>query len=49
MGKGKALPPAAHGAVCDIDVGGANSIVQRVRPVAFKFRENLLDLLKELL
>jgi len=23
MGKGNALPPAAHGAICDIDVGGA--------------------------
>ena len=34
MGKGNALPPAARGAVCDIDVGGASPIAQRVLPVA---------------
>ena len=33
MGKGNALPPAARGVICDIDVGGATPIVQRVRPV----------------
>ena len=37
------------GAVCDIDVGGANPIAQRVRPVAPKFREKLADLSKGLL
>ncbi|GMF56162.1 unnamed protein product [Phytophthora fragariaefolia] len=31
IGKGVALPPAARGAVCDIDVGGAKPIAQRVR------------------
>ena len=46
MGKVSALPYAARGAVCDIDVGGANSIAQRVRPVAPKFREKLTDLIK---
>ena len=37
IGKTNALPPAAHGAVCDIDVGGANPVAQRVRPVASNF------------
>ena len=36
IGKGNALPPAARGAVCDIDVGEAKPIAQRVRPVAPK-------------
>ena len=49
MGKGNALPPAARGAVFDIDVGGANPIAQRVRPVAPQFREKLADLIKEFL
>ena len=49
IGKGNALPPAARGAVCDIDVGGARPIAQRVRPVAPKFREKLADLIKGLL
>ena len=49
IGKGNILPPAARGAVCDIDVGGAAPISQRVRPVAPKFREKLADLIKGLL
>ena len=49
MGKGNALPPAARGAICDIDVGGAAPIAQRVRPVALKYREKLSDLIKGLL
>ena len=49
IGKRNALPPAARGAICDIDVGRASSIAQRVRPVAPKFRENLADLIKGLL
>ena len=49
MGKGNALPPAARGAICDIDVGGAAPIAQRVRPVAPKYREKLSDLIKGLL
>ena len=48
-GKGNALPPAARGVICDIDVGGANPIAQRVRPVAPKLREKLADLIKGLL
>ena len=47
--KGNALPPASCGAVCDIDVGGANPIAQWVRPVAPKFREKLAGLIKGLL
>lgn len=49
IGKGNALPPAARGAVCDIDVGDENPIGQRVRPVAPKFREKIVDLIKGLL
>ena len=49
IGKGNALPPAARGAVCDIDVGGASPIAQRVRPVAPKFRKKSADLIKGLL
>ena len=49
MEKGNALPPAARGDVCDIDVGGEKSIAQLVRPVAPKFCEKLADLIKGLL
>jgi hypothetical protein len=49
IGKGNALPPAAIGAVCDIDVGGAAPVAQRVRRVAPQFREKLSDLIKSLL
>jgi hypothetical protein len=49
IGKGNALPPAAVGAVCDIDVGGAAPVAQRVRRVAPQFRETLSDLIKSLL
>ena len=47
IGKGNALPSAARGDVCDIDVGGARPTAQRVRPVAPKFREKLADLIKD--
>uniref|UniRef100_A0AAV1U7Y1 Reverse transcriptase domain-containing protein n=1 Tax=Peronospora matthiolae TaxID=2874970 RepID=A0AAV1U7Y1_9STRA len=49
LGKGNALPLAARGAICDIDVGEAAPIAQRVRPVAPKYREKLSDLIKGLL
>jgi len=49
IGKGNALPPAARGAVCDIDVGDATPIAQRARRVAPQFREKVSDLLKGLL
>ncbi|KAE9012706.1 hypothetical protein PR001_g15594 [Phytophthora rubi] len=49
IGKGNALPPAARGIVCDIDVGDAKPIAQRVRKVAPQFREKLSDLIKGLL
>ena len=45
FGKRNALPPAARGAICNIEVGGASPIVQRVRPVAPKFRKKLVDLI----
>ncbi|KAE9282869.1 hypothetical protein PR003_g27291, partial [Phytophthora rubi] len=49
IGKGNALPPAAVGAICDIDVGDAAPIAQRVRKIAPRFREKVSDLLKGLL
>ena len=49
MGKGNAIPPAARKAMCDIDVGNARPIAQRVRKVAPQFREKLADLIKGLL
>ncbi|GMF45626.1 unnamed protein product [Phytophthora fragariaefolia] len=49
MGKRNALPPAAVGAICDIDVEGAAPVAQRVRRVAPLFREKLSDLIKSLL
>ncbi|GMF53899.1 unnamed protein product [Phytophthora fragariaefolia] len=49
IGKGNALPPAAKGAICDIDVGNAKPVAQRVRKVAPQFREKLFQLIKGLL
>ncbi|EGZ20270.1 hypothetical protein PHYSODRAFT_328401 [Phytophthora sojae] len=49
IGKGNALPPAARGVVCDIDVGDAKPIAQRVRKVAPQYHEKLSDLIKGLL
>ncbi|KAE8989148.1 hypothetical protein PF011_g18890 [Phytophthora fragariae] len=49
IGKGNALPPAAVGAICDIDVGNAVPIAQRVRKIAPRFREKVSDLFKGLL
>ncbi|GMF42371.1 unnamed protein product [Phytophthora fragariaefolia] len=49
IGKGNALPPAAKGAICDIDVGNAKPVAQRVRKVAPQFHKKLLQLIKGLL
>ncbi|OWZ02647.1 LOW QUALITY PROTEIN: reverse transcriptase [Phytophthora megakarya] len=49
IGKGNALPPAARGLVCDIDVGGARSIALKCRKLRIQFREKLVDLIKGLL
>ncbi|POM70367.1 Reverse transcriptase, partial [Phytophthora palmivora] len=49
IGKGNALPPAARGVVCDIDVGDARPIAQRARKIAPRFREKLSELIKGLL
>ncbi|POM76615.1 Hypothetical protein PHPALM_6130 [Phytophthora palmivora] len=49
IGKGNALPPAARGVVCDIDVGDAKPIAQRVRKITYRFREKLSDLIKGLI
>ncbi|KAJ8575379.1 hypothetical protein ON010_g3835 [Phytophthora cinnamomi] len=48
IGKGSALPPAAKGGICDIDVGNAKPTDQRVRKVAPQFREKLFQLIKGL-
>ncbi|KAE8892277.1 hypothetical protein PF005_g26516 [Phytophthora fragariae] len=39
IGKGNALPPAAVGVVCEIDVGDAKPVAQRCRKVPKPFRE----------
>ncbi|POM64657.1 Reverse transcriptase [Phytophthora palmivora] len=49
IGKGNALPPAALGAICDIDVGEGTLIAQRSRRVAPQLWEKLSDLIKGLL
>ena len=46
IGKGNIPPPAARGAICNIDVVKAAPIAQRVRPVDPKFREKLAELIK---
>ncbi|EGZ05050.1 Eukaryotic/viral aspartic protease, active site, partial [Phytophthora sojae] len=47
--KGNALSPAALGVVCDIDVGDAKPVVQRVRKIPPQFREKVAHLIKGLL
>ncbi|OWY93549.1 reverse transcriptase, partial [Phytophthora megakarya] len=49
IGKGNALPPAARGVVCDIDVRGARPITLKCRKLRIQFREKLADLIKGLL
>ncbi|EGZ13333.1 hypothetical protein PHYSODRAFT_512250 [Phytophthora sojae] len=49
IGKGNALPPAAKGAICDIDVGNAKPVAQRCRKAAPQYREKLKQLIKGLL
>ncbi|OWY95993.1 reverse transcriptase, partial [Phytophthora megakarya] len=49
IGKGNALPPAARGVVCDIDVGGARPIALKCRKLRIQFREKLADLIEGLL
>ncbi|KAJ8548656.1 hypothetical protein ON010_g11014 [Phytophthora cinnamomi] len=50
IGKGNALPPAVRGITCDIDVGDAKPIAQRVRKIAPPhFREKISYLIKGLL
>ena len=48
-GERNALQSAARGVICDIDVGNAKTIEQRVRKVASQFKEKLTDLIKGLL
>ncbi|OWZ09002.1 Eukaryotic/viral aspartic protease [Phytophthora megakarya] len=49
VGKGNALPPAANGVICDIDVGNARPVAQRVRKISSQFREKLAGLIRGLL
>ncbi|OWY93760.1 Eukaryotic/viral aspartic protease [Phytophthora megakarya] len=46
IGKGNALPPAAKGVVCDIDVGNGKRIALRTRKVLMRFREKVAGLIK---
>ncbi|OWY91160.1 Eukaryotic/viral aspartic protease, partial [Phytophthora megakarya] len=48
IGKGNALPPAAKGVVCDIDVGNAKPIALRTRKVPTRFHEKVAGLIKGL-
>ncbi|POM69129.1 LOW QUALITY PROTEIN: Reverse transcriptase [Phytophthora palmivora] len=49
IGKGNALPPAALGAICDIDLGEETPVAERCRRVTPPFREKLSDIIKGLL
>lgn len=49
IGKGVGLPPPANGAICDIDVGNAKPVAQRVRKMPSQFYEKLYKLIKGLL
>ncbi|OWY92846.1 hypothetical protein PHMEG_00037977, partial [Phytophthora megakarya] len=49
IGKGNALPPAAKGVICDIEVGNARPVAQHVRKISSQFREKLADLIRGLL
>ncbi|OWZ19693.1 LOW QUALITY PROTEIN: hypothetical protein PHMEG_0006022 [Phytophthora megakarya] len=49
ISKGNALPPAARGVACDIDVGGARPVALKCRKLRILFRENLAELIKGLL
>ncbi|OWY95821.1 reverse transcriptase [Phytophthora megakarya] len=49
IGKGNALPPAAKGVICDIDVGNAKPVAPRVRKISSQFGEKLADLIRGLL
>ncbi|OWZ10687.1 LOW QUALITY PROTEIN: reverse transcriptase [Phytophthora megakarya] len=44
-----ALPPAARGVVCNIDVGGARTVALKCCKLGIQFREKLADLIKGLL
>ncbi|OWZ19064.1 reverse transcriptase [Phytophthora megakarya] len=46
--KGDALLSAAKGVICDIDVGNARPVPQRVRKISSQFREKLADLIRGL-
>ncbi|OWZ18046.1 LOW QUALITY PROTEIN: reverse transcriptase [Phytophthora megakarya] len=49
IGKDNALPPAAKGVICDIDVGNARPVAQCVRKNSSQSREKLADLIRGLL
>ncbi|ETK93336.1 hypothetical protein L915_03481, partial [Phytophthora nicotianae] len=49
IGKGNALPPAAAGVVCDIDVRNAKPVALRARTLAPQLREKLFLVIKRLL
>ncbi|POM61193.1 reverse transcriptase [Phytophthora palmivora] len=49
LGDGNAAPAPARGVVCDLDVGDANPVAQRLRPVAPQVAIKVYELLKKLL
>ncbi|OWY91330.1 Eukaryotic/viral aspartic protease [Phytophthora megakarya] len=48
IGKGNALPPASEGVICDIGVGNARPVAQRVRKISSQFCEKLADRIRGL-
>ncbi|KAE9289443.1 hypothetical protein PR003_g25555 [Phytophthora rubi] len=49
LGDGNAVPTPARGVVCDLDVGDAQPVAQRSRPIRPEHLQKVYDLLKKLL
>ncbi|KAE8969432.1 hypothetical protein PR001_g27503 [Phytophthora rubi] len=49
LGDGNAVPTPARGVICDLDVGDAQPVAQRSRPIRPEHLQKVYDLLKKLL
>ncbi|OWZ23684.1 reverse transcriptase [Phytophthora megakarya] len=49
IGKDNVLPPAGKGVICDINVGNARSVAQRVWKISSQIRKKLADFIRGLL
>ncbi|KAE8875584.1 hypothetical protein PF005_g21471 [Phytophthora fragariae] len=49
LGDGNAVPTPARGVVCDLDIGDAQPVAQRSRPIRPEHLQKVYDLLKKLL